>query len=81
MLSHHAPHHSNRHRIDIAMSPASQTWTAPNFPEGGVDQKIIGGLDLRQHQFIFFGRPPPEPESVLKKLKGKCARKWNRNGN
>ena len=31
ILSHHAPHHSSRHRIDIAMSPASRT----EVPRGG----------------------------------------------
>ena len=29
----------SRHRIDIAMSPASPTWTEQSFREGGVDEK------------------------------------------
>ena len=49
------------------------------FPRGGgatKKNKRIGGLDLRQDHFLFFGRSPlPQTESVLKNQKGKCARK------
>ena len=56
ILSHHAPHHSSRHRIDIAMSPASRT----EVPRGGGRpppkkqlEALIGG------RTIIFCRPPP----------------------